>query len=477
MPCWMPAPMRRMWLSARAEPRGRATLCAFLLTLCLAGCGLLRDGPGYDAIDLVDATYTDDEQRQVGMDFDRTLREHIRFIDDPLVVDFVEELGQSIVAKTGTQPFVYRFRVIEAPSLNAFAVFGGYVYLHSGTLSSVSSIDELAGVLGHEVAHVRLDHHARIQKKTAIPDMLAQAAAIAGAGATGRPEVFAGIMGVNVALQLHYTRKLEAEADHHGTRYMAAAGYDPAGITRFFQRLVDAQQKGLPDALPPYLYSHPEVEDRIGYVEAQAAQLEVQKSATPTLAARLGDVQARLAQLAGEDRARLVEKPQVAGNIIGPLMRAFERMKLEGRPDRALEMLRRAQLLEPNDPRIYFQRGQLLAELSRHEEAATAFRRTMELDPGRALPFFRLAESLEALGARDEAVRSYEKALFRAGATGQLGKRAEWAILRLTFDEWAHCRTDPARDRVAANQRDTEDGSAPEITRAASKPRPCPGAA
>ena len=178
---------------------------------------------------------------------------------------------------------------------------------------------------------------------------------------------------------------------------------------------------------------------------------------------------------AGEDRGRLVEKPQVAGNIIGPLMRAFDRMKSEGRPDRALEMLRRAQLLEPNDPRIYFQRGELLAELSRHEEAAKAFRRTMELDPSRALPFFRLAEALEALGAREEAVRSYEKALFRAGATGQLGKRAEWAILRLTFDEWAHCRTDPARESLAANQADAEAETGTQTARAARKLRPCPG--
>jgi predicted Zn-dependent protease len=180
------------------------------------------------------------------MDFDRALREQIRFIDDPLITGFVEDLGQSIVAETGTQPFVYRFRVIEAPSLNAFAVFGGYVYIHSGTLLAATSIDELAGVMGHEIAHVRMDHHARIQEKTKIPDMLAQIAGIAGAGATGRTEVFTGTMGVNVALQLHFTRKLEAEADHHGTLYMAEAGYDPAGIARFFERIV-AAQRGMTD--------------------------------------------------------------------------------------------------------------------------------------------------------------------------------------------------------------------------------------
>ena len=67
-----------------------------------------------DPIDLVDVTYTDDEQRQVGLDFDRTLREQIRFIDDPLVLAFVEDLGKALLAQAGEQPFVYRFRVIDA---------------------------------------------------------------------------------------------------------------------------------------------------------------------------------------------------------------------------------------------------------------------------------------------------------------------------------------------------------------------------
>ena len=473
MRCWMPRATRPTWRSAAADPTPRSLLLLLLAGLLSSGCALLRDGPGYDAIDLVDATYTPDEQRQVGMDFDRALRERIRFIDDPLVTDFVEALGQSIVAEIGTQPFVYRFRVIEAPSLNAFAVFGGYVYLHSGTLLAASSIDELAGVMGHEVAHVRMEHHARIQEKTKIPDLLARIAGIAGAGVTGKPEVLAGAMGVNVALQLHFTRKLEAEADHHGTLYMAEAGYDPAGIARFFERIV-AAQKGMPeDALPPYLYSHPEVEDRIGYVQSQAGQLDVAQTKRPELAARMRDAQARLAQLLDADRASLIEKPQVAGNIIGPLMRAFERMRSEARPERALEMLRRAQLLEPNDPRIYFQRGELLAELGRHDEAIAAFEKTIELDPARALPYFRLAEALEVQGERERAVRVYERAEFRAGANGQLRKRASWAVMRLTFDEWSHCRKHAAREVLPASMAGDAVAAMP-----SEKPparRPCPG--
>ena len=231
MRCWIPARTRRT--SRSATPKRRPVtlgLAALFLGGVLGGCGLLRDGPGYDAIDLIDATYTNDEQRQIGLEFDRSLRQQARFIDDALVTDFIEDLGQQIVARTGDQPFVYRFRVIEDPSLNAFAVFGGYVYIHSGTLLAAGTIDELAGVMGHEVAHVRMDHHARIHARTKIPDLLARAAALAGAGATGSPEVYAGAMGINVALQLHFSRKLEAEADHHLEQHRACGGVEPSDV-------------------------------------------------------------------------------------------------------------------------------------------------------------------------------------------------------------------------------------------------------
>jgi predicted Zn-dependent protease len=321
-----------------------------------------------------------------------------------------------------------------------------------------------------------MEHHARIQEKTKIPDMLAQIAAIAGTGASGKPEVYAGAMGVNVALQLHFTRKLEAEADHHGTLYMAEAGFDPAGIARFFERII-AVQKGMPDSTPAYLYSHPEVEDRIGYVEAHAAQLEVAEGDRDALATRMQDAQARVAQLLAANRSSLNEGPKVAGNIIAPLMRAFEHMRSENRPKRALEMLRRAERLEPNDPRVYFQRGELLAELQRHDEAELAFAKTIELDPARALPYFRLAETLESLGHRERAVRLYERAEFRAGNNGQLQKRAAWAIMRLTFDEWAHCRNAALQETLSANTAPESDpaNTAPEIATTAATLRPCPG--
>jgi predicted Zn-dependent protease len=394
---------------------------------------VLEDGPGYDPIDVLDATYTDDEEREIGLDFDRALIDSPRMIHDPVVTGFLNELGQAIVAQTGPQPFVYRFRVIEDPTLNAFAVFGGYIYFHSGTLLAAGSVDELAGVMGHEIAHVRMRHHARMQKKTHIPDMLSTVAGLAAATVSGEPGAALAAESLNVAMQLHWSREFEAEADHHGVRYTAAAGHDPAGIVRFFERILEAR-RAFPDITPPYLYSHPEVEDRIAYVQAHAGQLAVEEHSGPDLDALLLDAQTRLAQLVSEDRRSLVEaRPQIAGNVIGPLLAAADRAHAAGSHRRALDLLKRASLLEPGDPKVPFRRGEILLETGDPEAAAEAFEQTLTLDSSRAMVFFRLAEVRKAQGDRERAVHAFEQAALRAGANGSLRRRAEWEVEKLTF--------------------------------------------
>ena len=99
------------------------------------------------------------------------------------------------------------------------------------------SVDELAGVLGHEIGHVKGRHIARLQEETAIPNLLANLAGILATAATGEPGFVMAAQGVNVALQLQYTRELEDEADHIGSIFMARAGYEPIGMVRFFERI------------------------------------------------------------------------------------------------------------------------------------------------------------------------------------------------------------------------------------------------
>jgi len=411
---------------------GRPQLAKGLLLglVALAGC-VQDDGTRFNPIrDL--GTISDDDERQLGMDFDRELQKHVRVIYDPVVAGYLNDLGQRIVRTIEPQPFIYRFRVIDDPSLNAFAVPGGYIYIHSGTLLAVGSTDELAGVLGHEIAHVKARHYARMQKASQLPDILAGIAGMAAAVAAREPGILVATQAANVAMKLHFSREYETEADELGTIFMTRSGYQPGAITRFFERIL-AEQRTTPDRIPPYLFTHPEVEARIAAVNAQAEKLHPSAESAPSSDAELQEAQARLAQLVDARRSSLPGPPSPDPALSDARLAEAERLAAAEQVDAALLQLARAEAEQPGDPRIPFRVGELLASQGRQAEAIEAYRRTVRLDPTRALVFFRLGMAYRTIGERHRAVYAFEQASLRAGAGNVLQRRADWEVEKLTF--------------------------------------------
>jgi predicted Zn-dependent protease len=376
---------------------------------------------------------SEDDERDVGREFDRELQKVVTVIHDPVVAGFINELGQSLVSQITPQPFIYRFRVIEAPSLNAFAVPGGYIYFHSGTILAASSIDELAGVMGHEISHVKQRHYARMRKKSQIPDLLIGLAGLAAAVAADEPGLLVAAQAANVAMKLRYTREFETEADQYGSVYTVRAGYDPAAITRFFERILDQKQHDRGD-IPPYLFSHPDVEDRIASVKLATESLHPTRLPDPELARALPRVQARLAELIDTHRASLSKvAPQGDGVDGATALRAAVRLVEEGRSDAALARLRAARAGSPEDPRISFRIGELLYAAGRYEEAAASYRRTVALDGSRARVFFELGRAYRDLGERHRAVFAFEQASMRAGDGSNLQRQADWEVFKISY--------------------------------------------
>jgi predicted Zn-dependent protease len=417
----------------RARAPRRAAAGAALIAISALGClpGAARRWNPFGGLLPPDAQ----DERDIGAEFDAALRERVVLIDDPQVAGFVNELGQQLVATLEPQPYAYRFRVVRDPSLNAFAVPGGYVYVHTGTLLAAGSTDELVGVLAHEVGHVKARHFARLQSRTAIPDLLANLAGMAGAVVTGEPGVLVAAQAANVAMQLRFTREFENEADRLAVVYATRAGYEPAAITRFFERIV-AERRRLPEhQIPPYLYSHPDVEDRIAAVEIAAREARPARAPEAGSREALPEVQARLALLLERQRASLPGSAAPrAREATAPLLAEAERLHAEGRSDEALRLLARAEALDPGDPQIPFRTGEILAASGRHADAALAYRRTLALDPTRGLVFFRLGEAWSALGDRGRAVFAFEQARDRSGAQSPLRQRAEWELAKQTYE-------------------------------------------
>ncbi|TFG94186.1 MAG: hypothetical protein E4H11_07230 [Myxococcales bacterium] len=417
----------------RRRHPGAARVVIAALALAAAGC-LQDDGRRFNPLRQLGPPDVQDE-RDIGAQFDEEIRKHVVLIDDPVVAGFVNEIGQQVVASLELQPFVYRFRVVRDSSLNAFAVPGGYIYLHSGTVLAAGSVDELAGVIGHEIGHVKGRHFARMQARTKIPDLLTNLAGMAAAVATGEPGVLVATQAANVAMQLRFTREFETEADQLAVVDTTRAGYEPAAITRFFERILEQQRRLPAQQLPPYLYSHPDVEDRIGAVEIAARELRPSRPPVAGSREALAEVQARLGLLLDRRRPSLPGGgPSGAPELSAPLLDEAERLARAGQVDEAFLVLARAEAVDPGEPRIPFRIGELLEGVGRHREAIDAYQRTLALDSTRALVFFRLGEAWSALGNRGRAVFAFEQARDRSGPNSPLRGRAEWELAKQTYE-------------------------------------------
>ncbi len=400
-----------------------------LLALVVAGC-VQNDGTRWTPLETFELMSLDDE-RTLGMEFDRELESHFRLIRDPVVVGFLHDLGQQIVGGVEPQPFVYRFQVVEAPQLNAFAVPGGYIYFHTGTLLAATSVDELAAVMAHEVAHVNKRHLAHRRQDRQLPSLLAQTALIAASVASQNAAPLITGMAINVAVDLHYSRTDEAEADRLGAIYASRAGFDPAHGARFFERILERERRN-PNDIPPYLFSHPAVGERVAMYRDRAMTLRPAHPPLHGTRERFRAMQARLAQLLDEGRVELPGRS--AGHDLSANDRALKDIEAEfagGRADAGLVALTRLSLSAPDDPRVSFRIARALYESGRLDGAIAAYRHTLELDTGRALVYYELGQAYRDQGDRLRAVFAFEQASKRG--TRDLAARARWEITKLTF--------------------------------------------
>ncbi len=165
------------------------------------------------------------------------IRAQTKFVSDPVLLAYVNEVGNGLVKSTEPQPFIFRFFLIDDPALNAFTIGGGYGYSTTGVLGQAGDANELAGVLAHEIGHVEKRHIARRSEGQGIAT-IATLASLAAVMAGADPGVLIATQGLNVSLQLKHSRAFEEEADREGIAIMSEAGYDPVGMTHFFQRIL-----------------------------------------------------------------------------------------------------------------------------------------------------------------------------------------------------------------------------------------------
>jgi predicted Zn-dependent protease len=216
-------------------------------------------------------------ERKLGEQIMRDIRYNRDYLDDPALLEYLNTFGNSLVAARpdvrGEAQFDYFFFAVRDPAINAFALPGGFIGVHSALLLSSENESQLASVLAHEIGHVSQRHIARMlgaqKQDMLIPLASAILAALATqAGGDASAALLMGGQGLAMQRQLNFTRNAEREADRVGLQILDEGGFDTEGMVSFFGRMQSAT-RGYSDAVPPYLLSHPLTTERIADIQAR----------------------------------------------------------------------------------------------------------------------------------------------------------------------------------------------------------------
>jgi beta-barrel assembly-enhancing protease len=263
---------------------GNTATALALALITLTGCA--TTGPhGEQSLILIDTP----TEVQMGVETDRGIRQEFPVHNDAALAAYVAEVGARVSAQSERQDVTYSFTVLKSDIVNAFAAPGGYVYVTTGLLLAAHDESELAGVLAHEVGHVIGRHSVRQIQQT----MGMQMAAELVLGDRGN-SAWQQVAGLGAGLfTMKNSRDHEFQSDQFGVKYLVAAGYDPEGIVRFFQTLVEMNGEGASGAAG-WFSTHPATEERIARARTEIALYDLSGSPRNRFQDRFRQATARL---------------------------------------------------------------------------------------------------------------------------------------------------------------------------------------
>jgi hypothetical protein len=247
--------------------------------------------------------YSVDYEIKMGKMYATELEKSTKLITDPVVVEYVNRIGQNIVKNSDCKvPFT--IKVIDSDEINAMALPGGFFYVNSGLILAADEEAELAGVMAHETAHVCAHHAAREMTRLnyaqigMIPLMI-----MLPYDWTGYGIYEAAQLAIPITF-LQFSRDFEAQADYLGVQYMYRAGYDPQAFITFFEK-IQALEKRKPGLVAKAFSDHPQTPDRILHSQEEIARILPAKQDYLVTTSEFEDVKARLARI--ENKRRLTD--------------------------------------------------------------------------------------------------------------------------------------------------------------------------
>jgi predicted Zn-dependent protease len=251
------------------SPRKQKAAAALIASLIAIGTPALGQHqhnfePGFNL-------FSKQQDVQLGQESAAQVRKQMTVIQDPVLTEYVNRVGKRLTASRETQEsgFPFTFEVVADPSINAFALPGGPMFINTGLLRAVDNEAQLAGVMGHEMSHVILRHGTnQASKRNLIQLPAVLAAQMAGNGSMAGQLAQLGIgLGANSVI-LKFSRTAESQADLMGSHIMSEAGYDPQEMARFFHKLNAQGGHGI-----QFLSDHPNPDNRERAIQQEARAL------------------------------------------------------------------------------------------------------------------------------------------------------------------------------------------------------------
>lgn len=351
-----------------------------------------------------DSVLSKTAEESIGRAIYRNIQNAGIIIDDPEVQEYIQSIGLKLASHAQDEGENFQFFVVNDKAINAFALPGGYIGIHSGLILATINESELAGVMAHEIAHVTQRHISRAvfdNKNSSIINMAALLGAIlvgvaAGVGGDAITGAVMASQGLSAQQQINFTRANEYEADRVGIGILNEAGFNPQGMPDFFETM--SRLTGLSNSqVPEFLLTHPVTTNRIAETRGRAAQYPI-KDVPDTVSyglirARLQFLTAKRADKALEFFEGQLNNPRAVGDLGVQYGLALSLMET-GETRKAEKIMR--ELLLANEQVILFHAGLAEAEIKsgKPDDGLKTYSVAMNLFPRNVPLTVRYAEAL-----------------------------------------------------------------------------------
>ncbi len=373
----------------------------FYRVLCCCMCLLIFGSWGPSPLVSKASALSIEDERKMGEEFMAQVVAQLELVNDPFVNQYINDLGHYLIEPLETRSFPFHFYIIRDNTLNAFAAPGGHIFVFSGLIEAMDTVDELAAVICHEIGHISARHLAKRIEQSKTIGLATLAGILAGMflGGEVAGALVTGSLAAGMQAQLHYSREDERQADQLSYKYMEPASFDPAGMISALNKIQKGSWIGT-GKIPAYLLTHPTGPERMANLESM---LNRYTPKPPTKEAAI--LTGRFPAFKAVVRARCME-PRDAKRLFNQELEA-----------------------NPNDPLPHFGLGIVYMEESRYEQAIRELKQSLEGKPD-FIPILRtLAEAYQMSGKDREAETLLKKIL-----SLNHGDKAALYLLGITYE-------------------------------------------